>query len=124
MSTAMLQRATSRSSPSPRLFDMTNGWGGRHPMDVPVVVVTHSVPKGWERENDWFVFVTDGTIAAQVIQAGLLDEVHVDLVPVLLGDGSPLFADLKIAPVQPEGPTSVVEGKGVTHLAYKVQTAG
>jgi dihydrofolate reductase len=129
-----------------RLFDMTKGWGGRHPMDVPVVVVTHSVPEGWERENDSFVFVTEGiesaidrakslagdkqvgvnggTIAAQVIQAGLLDEVHVDLVPVLLGDGIPLFADLKIAPVQLEGPTSVVEGNGVTHLAYKVHTAG
>ncbi|MEU8298771.1 dihydrofolate reductase family protein [Micromonospora sp. NPDC048909] len=128
-----------------RLFDMTNGWGGRHPMDVPVVVVTHAVPEGWERENDSFVFVTDGiesaigrakaiagdkyvgvnggTIAAQVIQAGLLDEVHVDLVPVLLGDGIPLFADLKIAPVQLEGPTSVVEGDGVTHLAYRVRKA-
>ncbi|MER7893259.1 dihydrofolate reductase family protein [Micromonospora sp. NPDC094482] len=127
-----------------RLFDMTNGWGGRHPMDVPVVVVTHTVPEGWERESDSFVFVTDGiesaigrakaiagdkhvgvnggTIAAQVIQAGLLDEVHVDLVPVLLGDGIPLFADLKIAPVQLEGPTSVVEGDGVTHLAYRVRT--
>ncbi|MFI6262566.1 dihydrofolate reductase family protein [Micromonospora sp. NPDC051006] len=127
-----------------RLFDMTGGWGGRHPMDVPVVVVTHSVPEGWERENDSFVFVSDGiesaigrakaiagdkhvgvnggTIAAQVIQAGLLDEVHVDLVPVLLGAGIPLFADLKIAPVQLEGPTSVVEGDGVTHLAYRVRT--
>jgi dihydrofolate reductase len=146
MSTAMLQRATPLSSPGPPLFDMTNGWGGRHPMDVPVVVVTHSVPEGWERENDSFVFVTDGidsaidrakslagdkqvgvnggTIAAQVIQAGLLEEVHVDFVPVLLGDGIPLFADLKTAPVQLEGPTSVVEGNGVTHLAYKVRTAG
>ncbi|MFC4018852.1 dihydrofolate reductase family protein [Micromonospora sp. GCM10011542] len=129
-----------------RLFDMTNGWGGRHPMDVPVVVVTHQVPQGWERENDSFVFVTDGieraierakaiagdkevgvnggTIAAQVIEAGLLDEVHVDLVPVLLGDGIPLFADLKIAPVQLDGPISVVEGNGVTHLAYRVRRAG
>jgi hypothetical protein len=34
-----------------RLFDMTNGWGGRHPMDVPVVVVTHTVPEGWERRK-------------------------------------------------------------------------
>ncbi|MGQ5261193.1 dihydrofolate reductase family protein [Micromonospora sp. ZYX-F-536] len=128
-----------------RLFDMTDGWGGRHPLDVPVVVVTHSVPDGWEPENDSFVFVTDGidsaiaraktiagdkevgvnggTIAAQVIQAGLLDEVHVDLVPVVLGDGIPLFADLKIAPLQLDGPISVVEGTGVTHLAYRVRPA-
>ncbi|WP_444947293.1 dihydrofolate reductase family protein [Micromonospora ureilytica] len=128
-----------------RLFDITNGWGGRHPMDVPVVVVTHSVPEGWAPENDSFVFVTDGiesaiarakaiagekevgvnggTIAAQVVEAGLLDEVHVDLVPVLLGSGIPLFADLKIAPLQLDGPFSVVEGDGVTHLAYRVRPA-
>jgi dihydrofolate reductase len=126
-----------------RLFDMTNGWGGRHPMDVPVVVVTHSVPEGWEPENESFTFVTDGieraierakeiagdkhvgvnggTIATQAIEAGLLDEVHVDLVPVLLGEGIPLFAGLKIAPVRLHGPTSVVQGNGVTHLAYSVR---
>ncbi|MEU5672528.1 dihydrofolate reductase family protein [Micromonospora sp. NPDC047753] len=128
-----------------RLFDITSGWGGRHPLDVPVVVVTHSVPEGWAAENDSFVFVSDGieraiarakaiagdkevgvnggTIAAQVVEAGLLDEVHVDLVPVLLGAGVPLFADLKIAPLQLDGPFSVVEGDGVTHLAYRVRRA-
>ncbi|SCE76774.1 Dihydrofolate reductase [Micromonospora viridifaciens] len=128
-----------------RLFDMTNGWGGRHPMDVPVVVVTHHVPEGWDREGDSFVFVTDGienaidrakalagdkqvgvnggTIATQVMEAGLLDEVHVDLVPVLLGDGVPLFSGLKIAPVQLGGPTKVVQGNDVTHLAYRVRQA-
>jgi dihydrofolate reductase len=128
-----------------RLFDITNGWGGRHPMDVPDVVVTHSVPEGWEPESDSFVFVTDGiesaiarakaiagekevgvnggTIAAQVVEVGLLDEVHVDLVPVLLGAGGPLFADLKIAPLQLDGPFRVVEGDGVTHLAYRVRPA-
>ncbi|WP_422735172.1 dihydrofolate reductase family protein [Micromonospora sp. WMMD729] len=129
-----------------RLFDMTSGWGGRHPMDVPVVVVTHSVPEGWERESESFVFVTDGivsaidrakalagdkevgvnggTIAAQVVEAGLLDEVHVDLVPVVLGAGIPLFAGLTIAPMQLDGPFRVVEGDGVTHLAYRVRPAG
>ncbi|MEK8105034.1 hypothetical protein NKG94_07115 [Micromonospora sp. M12] len=48
---------------------------------------------------------------------------HVDLVPVLLGAGIPLFADLKIAPLQLEGPISLVEGDGVTHLAYRVPRA-
>ncbi|MFE9913971.1 hypothetical protein ACFYPG_02340 [Micromonospora sp. NPDC005553] len=48
---------------------------------------------------------------------------HVDLVPVLLGAGVPLFADLKIAPLQLDGPFSVVEGDGVTHLAYRVRRA-
>ncbi|MEV0001080.1 dihydrofolate reductase family protein [Micromonospora sp. NPDC050980] len=124
------------------LFDITNGWGGRHPMDKPVVVVTHRVPDGWDAEGESFVFVTDGieraverahalaggkevgvnggTIARQVLEAGLLDEVHVDLVPVLLGDGIPFFSGLGIAPVRLEGPFRVVEGVGVTHLAYRV----
>src|SRR5687768_13608979 len=33
-----------------KLFDAMNAWGGKHPMGLPVVVVSHSVPEGWERE--------------------------------------------------------------------------
>ena len=124
------------------LFDVTSGWSGRHPMDVPVVVLTHSVPDGWERENDSFAFVTEGGIEAavakarelagdkdvvvnggqmakQAIQAGLLEEIGVDLVPVLLGGGTPFFDRLG-GPVDLEGPISVIEGKAVTHLRYRV----
>lgn len=48
------------------LFDFTDGWGGRHTMDVPVVVVTHQVPTAWiEAQPDApFHFVTDGVEAA------------------------------------------------------------
>jgi dihydrofolate reductase len=124
------------------LFDITSGWGGRHPMDVPVVVLTHSVPDGWERESEHFVFVTEGGIQAAVakarelageknvvvnsgqmatraIQAGLIEEIGVDLVPVLLGGGTPFFDRLG-APVDLEGPISAVQGKAVTHLRYRV----
>jgi dihydrofolate reductase len=124
------------------LFDLTSGWGGRHPMDVPVVVLTHSLPDGWERENDSFAFVTEGGIEAavakarelagdknvvvnggqmakQALQAGLLEEIGVDLVPVLLGGGTPFF-DALGGPVDLEGPISVIEGKAVTHLRYRV----
>ncbi|MEU0271480.1 dihydrofolate reductase family protein [Streptomyces sp. NPDC006307] len=127
-----------------KLFDLTGGWGGNHPMGVPVVVVTHSVPDGWPREGAPFHFVTDGvepavalarelagdgrhvgvnggTIAQQCLDAGLLDEVGVDLVPVLLGGGTPFFTDLKSAPYELEGPLSIAEGKGVTHLRYRVR---
>ena len=88
-----------------RLFDYTKGWGGKHTMGVPVVVLTHSVPDGWEQEGEWFTFVTEGgieaavetakriagdkivgvnggEIASQCLNAGLLDEVWIDLVPV------------------------------------------
>ena len=126
-----------------RLFDITRGWDGNHPMGVPVVVLTHSVPDGWPREDAPFTFVTDGieaavaqaqaiagdkavvvnggTIARQCLDAGLLDEVWVDLVPVLLGGGTPFFERLGSAPVALEGPYSVQEGAGVTHLRYRVR---
>jgi dihydrofolate reductase len=124
------------------LFDITSGWGGRHPMDVPVVVLTHSVPDGWPEANENFVFVTEGGIEAavakarelaggknvvvnggqmakQALQAGLLEEIGVDLVPVLLGGGTPFF-DALGAPVDLEGPISAVQGDAVTHLRYRV----
>jgi dihydrofolate reductase len=126
-----------------RLFDMMDGWGGNHPIGCPVVVVSHSVPDGWPREGAPFTFATDGieraieqakelagdkqvgvnggTIARQCLDAGLLDEIWVDLVPVLLGGGTPFFDELKRAPVELEGPTSVVEGADVTHLRYRVR---
>ncbi|GII03172.1 dihydrofolate reductase family protein [Planobispora takensis] len=125
-----------------RLFDITGGWGGRHPLDVPVFVVTHSVPDGWPREDAPFTFVTDGVesavaqakevagdgwigvgskIASQCLNAGLLEEIRVDLVPVLLGGGIPFFEGLTCAPVELEGPR-VIEGTGVTHLYYTVKS--
>jgi dihydrofolate reductase len=126
-----------------RLFDITNGWEGRHPIDVPVVVVTHDPPADWRPRNadHRFEFVTDGveaavararelagekavavnggTMARQALEAGLIDELWVDLVPVLLGGGTPLFDHVK-GPVSLDGPFSVVEGRRVTHLRYRV----
>ena len=46
----------------------------------------------------------------------------VDVVPVLLGGGTPFFDQLKAAPVELEGPTSVVQGTDVTHLRYRVRS--
>ncbi|WP_181774964.1 dihydrofolate reductase family protein [Amycolatopsis pittospori] len=125
------------------LYDMTNAWGGRHPIDVPVVVLTHRRPEDRPQDDENFVFVTDGIEAAivkarelageknvvvnggqmarQALEAGLLDEVGVELVPVVLGAGKPLFGELGGTPVRFEGPTVVVEGAGVTHLRYDVR---
>jgi dihydrofolate reductase len=127
------------------LFDMMNGWGGRHPMNVTTVVLTHRLPADRPRADENFVFVTGGIaeavatareiagdqdvgvnggqMARQCLDAGLLDEVHVDLVPVLLGGGTPYFAELGTRPVQLDGPVSVVQGTGVTHLGYAVRKA-
>jgi len=124
-----------------RTFDLTNGWGGRHPLDVPVFVLTHTVPQEWVSEGSPFTFVTDGlesavkqakavagdkdvgvigaSLVQQCIKAGLLDEIHVDLVPVLLGGGVGLFEHLGAGPIELES-TRVIEGAGVTHLTFRV----
>ena len=125
------------------LYDFTKAWGGRHPMDLTTVVLTHEPPADRPRADENFVFVTDGIEAAvatakeiagdknvvvnggqmaqQALDAGLLDEIGVDLVPVLLGAGTPLFPGLGVTPVQLEGPLTVVQGTGVTHLTYRVK---
>jgi dihydrofolate reductase len=124
------------------LYDLTHAWGGRHPLDLTTVVLTHLLRDDRPKADDNFVFVTDGIEAAvakakeiagdrgvavnggqmarQALEVGLLDEIGVDLVPVVLGAGTPLFADLKTGPVEFEGPITVVEGSGVTHLRYRV----
>ena len=128
-----------------RLFDLNDGWGGRHPLDWPVVVVTHTVPQDWvaAHPDAPFTFVTDGLpsaieqaraiagdrdvivssgkISSQCLELGLLDEITLDLVPVLLGDGVPLFEHLGAAPILLDGPTLVVQGQRVTHLRYTVR---
>ena len=47
-----------------RTFDLTHGWGGKHPLDVPVFVVSSSVPPEWVYEGSPFTFVTDGLESA------------------------------------------------------------
>jgi dihydrofolate reductase len=80
------------------------------------------VAKAQEIAGDRDVAVNGGQMAKQALDAGLLDEVGVDLVPVLLGEGTRLF-DLPgsaTVPTEFEGPIQVVQGKGVTHLRYRV----
>jgi len=123
-----------------RTFDIAGGWKDEHPLDVPIFVVTHQVPT----HGEWsprVSFVTDGSqralelaqeaagdlkvsvcaadIAQQLLRAGMLDEIQVNVVPLLLGSGVRLFDHL--------GPNSitleqarVIESEGVTHLRYRV----
>jgi dihydrofolate reductase len=58
----------------------------------------------------------------QCLNAGLLDELQIDLAAVLLGGGVRLFEHLAKAPLVLGNPT-VVTGVGVTHLRYPVQTS-
>ncbi|MGH8245951.1 MAG: dihydrofolate reductase family protein [Gammaproteobacteria bacterium] len=124
-----------------KTFDIARGWGGKPPLGVPTFVVTHTVPQEWVKPGSPFTFVTEGvesavekakqaagdkdvvastaTLLQQCLNAGLLDEIHLDLVPVLLGAGVRLFDNLGAAPIELER-TRVVEALGVTHLRFRV----
>lgn len=127
------------------LFDVADGWDGQHNFDVPVVVVTHELPADWidahpdapftfvtdgveaavaraqEIAGDRVVLVSGGSIARQCLDLGLLDEVSVDLVPVLMGEGNrPFFGKLSSEDVVLGNPTVCVQGDRVTHLVFPV----
>lgn len=124
-----------------RDFDVSGAWGGKPPFNVPVFIVTHAPAQAWVREGSPFTFVTEGVVSAveqakqvagdknvlisgskivqQCIKAGLLDEIHIDLASMLLGDGISLFGQLGIEPLELER-FLVVEGKDVTHLRFRV----
>jgi dihydrofolate reductase len=122
-----------------RTFDKAEGWGGNHAWG-PAFVLTHDIPAGWPRPNSLVHFVTDGIESAvkqakaaaagksvgvhgadtiqQLLNAGVLDEISVDIAAVLLGSGLRLFDQLAGTPVV-LGDPSVIPGVGVTHLRYR-----
>jgi dihydrofolate reductase len=124
-----------------RTFEGAHGWDGHHPTGSPVVIVTHSVPEGWPRENSTVFFETGGIEAAmdqarqiagdnvialgspsviqQCLALGLVDRIQVKVAPVLLGAGIRMFGTLSSGLIQLDNP-KVTEGNGVTHLHYNV----
>ena len=125
-----------------RTFDVADGWGGNHAWG-PAFVLTHDIPAGWPRPNSTVHFVTDGIESAvkqakaaaagksvavhgadtiqQLLNAGLLDELSIDIAAVLLGSGVRLFDHLAATPTVLGNPTAIA-GVGVTHLRYPVRT--
>lgn len=110
------------------------------PYKVPHFVLTHAAWQPAEKDGVAFVFVGDGiesalaqaqaaagekaicvaggaATAQQFLEAGLIDEVQLHLVPMLLGDGLRLFDQL--GPLQFER-TRVLESPGATHLQFRV----
>ncbi len=119
-------------------------WGDDPPFHVPVFVVTHHPREPLAMQGGTtFHFVTEGIesalaqarevageadislgggaeVAQQYLQAGLVDQMQLHLVPVLLGGGEPLFDSLEGAGLELEQ-VRVVEGAGVTHLKYRLR---
>lgn len=116
-------------------------WGEDGTFHLPCFVVTHRPAPTLVKGATSFTFVTDGIRAAleraqaaagprgvnvmgaattqQFLRAGLLDELQINLIPVLLGTGVRLFEELGVAPLELER-TRIVESPAVTHLTYRV----
>jgi dihydrofolate reductase len=123
-----------------RQFDDTNGWSGSHPAgQLPVFVLTHQPPTDWVNTDTPFTFVTDGleairqasaaadgkdigigpgSLVGQALDLDLLDELRLDLVPHILGGGTPMLTGINHAPVGFTDP-EIIAGTGVTHLIYR-----
>src|SRR6266540_1683452 len=118
-------------------------WGDDPPFHVPVFILTHHAREPVsKRGGTTFTFVTDGieaaleqaraaagdkdvllaggaSVAQQYLQAGLLEELQIHIAPVLLGDGTHLFEQLGVEPIELEA-TRVVSSPAVTHLRFRV----
>ncbi|MFD6161614.1 dihydrofolate reductase family protein [Nocardia sp. NPDC060256] len=123
------------------LFDLVNGWEGRPPAGDHVVVVSHRPkPEGWHPEasyhfvddvtaaiakaqelaGDRTVAVNAGEVGGQILAAGLIDEVAMDVVPVVFGSGKRYFGSIDDQHLL-EDPHVVIQGEGVLHLKFKVR---
>jgi dihydrofolate reductase len=122
-----------------RTFDHAGGWAGDHHDGVPIFVLTHTAPA--EPAPGSARYVTDGiescvaqakaaagdrdilmhgaATAQACVRAGLLDELELQLVPVLLGQGRRLFEDLPPDHVELELIRELA-GPSALHLRYRV----
>jgi dihydrofolate reductase len=130
--------------PGPWGEDPWDGWWGDDPpFHTPVFVLTHHEREPLAMEGGTtFTFVTDGIesalaqakdaaggkdvslgggadVAQQYLGARLIDELQLNLVPVLLGEGTRLFGNVSAADLGLEQ-VQVIEAPGVAHLRYRV----
>lgn len=119
--------------------------GGDDPYTAVRVVLTHHLPANAPHSKTPTFFVTEGieqalaiakegagerdiaigggaNVAQQYLNAGLVDEIQLHLVPTILGRGIRLFENLT-TPLELES-IRVIEAQGVTHLLYRVLKEG
>ncbi|WP_345496213.1 dihydrofolate reductase family protein [Nocardia callitridis] len=123
------------------LFDLTNGWEAEPPAGEHLLVVSHRPkPDGWHpeadvpffddvaaavaeakrRAGDRVVAVCAGEVGGRALELGLVDEVAMDVVPVVFGSGKRYFGSVDTHHLL-EDPDVVVQGNRVLHLRYRVR---
>ena len=123
------------------LFDLTNGWEAEPPAGDHLVVVSHRPkPSSWHpeadvpffddiaaaveeakhRAGDKVVAVCAGNVGGQALAHGLVDEVAMDVVPVVFGKGKRYFGAMDSQQLL-EDPSVVIQGDRVLHLRYRVR---
>ncbi len=120
-------------------------YAGNYEFQVPIFVVTHEVPTKHPKETDQltFSFVTDGIESAvrqakataggkevvviggastvqQCLRAGLVDEVRIDIMPVLLCGGLRLFENFGTERIRLERMQAVELPGGRTYLRFRI----
>ena len=122
-------------------YDVAHGWGGKPPGKGSYFVLTHTPPPPDDVSRS-FTFVTDGIesavrqaqvaskdglvelMGAQVIQqglnAGLVDEMIVIVIPVILGKGIRLFDNLGDGRITLNRTKVTAGPSGVTHLHFDI----
>ena len=116
-------------------------WGEDPPFHTPVFVLTHHPREPLTLSDTTFTFVTDGIESAleqasqaargkdviigggaatinQYLAGGLVDEIELHVVPILLGGGARLFAD--VDPGLRLEQRRALDAPGVAHLKYRV----
>lgn len=123
-----------------KTFNIAHAWGG-HPPGSPAFIVTHHIPQEWVYEGSPFIFVSDGvesavrqakeaaadkdvvictaSILQQALNADLVDELHLDVAPMILGQGVRLFDHLNLGPIHLER-IHAIEAPNVTHVAFHI----
>ena len=129
-----------------RMFDVgVEPWGDPPPFGMPVFVLTHESREPLPRQGGTtYNFVTDGleaglaqaraaaddkavgiwggaNVITQYLQAGLLDEIQIHLIPILLGNGVRLFENLNPAGIELRKMRSI-DTPSATHLRFSVLT--
>jgi dihydrofolate reductase len=125
-----------------RTFELAGGWGGDHHDGVPIIVLTRSAPaepapgharyvtdvreaaaQAREAAGDRDVLLHGAEAARACLRAGVLDEMALQVVPVLLGQGRRLFDDMPPDRVELEL-LRALDGPGMVHLRYRVVPGG